>query len=139
MIQFFNDAPDFLMVIFDRVFGRLGAQTDDSADTTLQRVLLVSTTGRFLVVGIVWGILYLGFGEVGPGLIALGYTVISLVSLLIFTRTHHYEFFRFSQLALILLMPFLVMITLGGWVNGSAAILWSVLSPMGAMVFGKTR
>src|SRR6185503_4939248 len=50
-----------------------------------------------------------------------------------------YQFFRFSQLALILLLPFFLMIALGGFVHGSAVVLWALICPMGAMLFDEPR
>jgi guanylate cyclase len=45
------------------------------------------------------------------------------------------QLFRFSQL--ILLLPFLLMVTLGGFVNGSAVILWALLCLLGALLFDR--
>ena len=47
------------------------------------------------------------------------------------------HFFRFSQLFLILLLPFLLMAALGGFVSGSAVILWALICPLGALLFDK--
>jgi guanylate cyclase len=43
------------------------------------------------------------------------------------------------QLFLILFLPFLLMIALGGFIKSSAVILWSLLSPLGAMLFDEPR
>jgi len=45
----------------------------------------------------------------------------------------------FSQLTLILLLPFLLMMALGGFVNGSAVVLWALICPMGALLFDAPR
>jgi guanylate cyclase len=45
----------------------------------------------------------------------------------------------FVQLVLILLLPFLLMLALGGFVSGSAVILWSILSPLAALIFEEPR
>ena len=50
-----------------------------------------------------------------------------------------YRFFLISKLTLILLLPFLLMVVLGGYIEGSAVILWSMLCPMAAMLFDKPR
>jgi guanylate cyclase len=83
--------------------------------------------------------MYIWFNEPAAGAIPLSYSVISLFSLIYFGRTRQYHFFRFSQLLLILLLPFLLMIALGGFVNGSVVILWSLICPMGAMLFDEPR
>ena len=40
---------------------------------------------------------------------------------------------------MILLLPFLLMVALGGFINSSAVIMWSFLAPMGALAFGDAR
>jgi guanylate cyclase len=83
--------------------------------------------------------MYVFYGEPLAGAIPLSYSAISLLSIIYFGRTRQYRFFRFSQLALILLLPFVLMITLGGFVNGSAVVLWALISPLGAMLFDEPR
>jgi guanylate cyclase len=36
-------------------------------------------------------------------------------------------------------LPFFLMLTLGGFVGGSAVILWALISPLGALLFDETR
>ena len=40
---------------------------------------------------------------------------------------------------LILLLPFLLQIALGGYINASAVIIWSLICPLGALVFDDPR
>ena len=47
--------------------------------------------------------------------------------------------FRLSQLLFSLLLPFLLMIALGGFVPSSGVVLWSLTSPLGALVFAGRR
>jgi len=70
-------------------------------------------------------------------MIPLSYSFFSLVSIIYFGYTRKFRVFRFSQLLLILLLPFALMLSLGGFVNGSAVILWGLISPLGAMLFYK--
>jgi len=46
-----------------------------------------------------------------------------------------YEFFCFSQLALILVLPLLLQWSLGGFAASGAVMIWSILSPVGAIMF----
>ena len=50
-----------------------------------------------------------------------------------------FKVFRFIQLLLTLLLPVLVMLALGGFINGSAVILWGLLAPIGALLCGSSR
>ena len=88
---------------------------------------------------IVWGFTYVAFGEYLAGAIPLSYSVLSFLSIISFARTRRYQFFRFSQLLLSLLLPFFLMIALGGFVNSSAVVLWSLSCPLGALVFVERR
>ena len=121
------------------VISKIGADPQDSDEVRLQKALLVNASLMFLVAAIIWGIIYLLFGKWRAGLIPLSYALVSLLSILIFAWTRRYHFFRFSQLLLILLLPFFLMIALGGFVNSSAVILWSFFCPLGALLFYEPR
>jgi len=48
--------------------------------------------------------------------------------------------FRFTQLSLILLLPSLLQFSLGGFASSITVMIWSILSPVGALMFaGTTR
>jgi guanylate cyclase len=117
----------------------IGADPQDEDDIRLQKSLLVLCAFPFMLAGVMWGILYIAFGKPLAGAIPLTYSAISLLSILYFGQTRQYRFFRFSQLLLILLLPFLLMLALGGFINGSAVILWSLICPMGALLFDEPR
>lgn len=118
---------------------RIGFDPNDDDDIRLQKTLLVVCAFPFVFAGAAWGLLYVFSGEPLAGAIPLSYSFISTLSILNFARTRHYRFFRFSQLTLILLLPFFLMIALGGFISGSAVILWSLICPMGAMLFDEPR
>lgn len=118
---------------------RIGIGPNDSDEVLLQKSLLVLGSLMFIAAGILWGILYSLFGHFVAGSIPLSYAIISCLSVIIFHLTRRYRFFLFSQLLLILLLPFLLMIALGGFVKSSAVIVWSLLSPLGALLFDEPR
>jgi len=115
---------------------KIGFSLDDSPDTRLQKNVLAAGSFMFIVAGIMWGIAYLLYHELA-GLIPLSYGIISLGSIIHFRLTGQYQFFRNSQLVLILILPFLLMAALGGYINSSAVILWSFICPIGALLFAK--
>jgi adenylate cyclase len=118
---------------------RIGVDSNDSDDVRLQKSLLVLGSFMFIAAGTLWGILYFLFGHFVAGSIPLSYAVVSSLSVIVFHLTRRYRFFLFSQLLLILFLPFLLMIALGGFVKSSAVILWSLLSPLGALLFDEPR
>jgi guanylate cyclase len=117
----------------------VGAKAQDSEDLRLQKSMLVMSTVMFLIAGLLWGLMYFALGEIRTGWIPFGYGLFSLLSLVLFAMTGRYHFFRFSQLLLILLLPFLLMAGLGGFINGSVVIIWAIIAPMGALIFDEPR
>ncbi|HYV92373.1 MAG TPA: adenylate/guanylate cyclase domain-containing protein [Chitinophagales bacterium] len=125
-----------LQKTFSRI-ATIGALQSDSEELRLQKSILVICSIPFLLAGVGWGAMYMLFGEKLAGMIPLSYAFISFASLIYFGLTRKFQVFRFSQLLLILLLPFALMLSLGGFVNGSAVILWGLICPLGAMLFDK--
>ncbi|PHQ71572.1 MAG: hypothetical protein COB93_03020 [Sneathiella sp.] len=105
----------------------------------LQRRLLKLSTLMMAIAAVFWGGLYYYFGEIQAALIPWSYMAISFVSLLIFRGENGFYLLRGSQLFFSLMLPFLVMWELGGFVNSSAVVAWSLICPMGALVFVSRR
>jgi adenylate cyclase len=121
------------------LLARIGSEPRDDDDIRLQKSLLVVCAFPFMFAGFAWGLLYFFFHEPLAGAIPFSYGIVSLLSILYFARTRQYDFFRFSQLILILLLPFLLMVALGGFINGSAVVLWALICPLGALLFDEPR
>ena len=114
---------------------RIGASPEDTDDIRLQKTLLVRIALLVGAAAVIWGGIYSAFGEPLAGSIPLTYAIISALSIIIFALTGRYGLFRFSQILLILALPFLLMVVLGGFVNGSGVIIWALLGPLGALMF----
>ena len=117
----------------------IGSSSADTDEERLQKRLLVASTLMMASLAVVWGGLYLAFGEPLAASIPLGYAAASFASLAVFARVRRYGLFRVSQLTLSLVLPFLLMLALGGFVASSAVVLWSLTSPLGALVFAGRR
>lgn len=117
---------------------QVGADSKDSPELRLQKSILVAASTMVIGPAAAWGIVYFAFGEIAR-VIPFGYAVVSSISILAFARFRNYELFRFSQLLLILLLPFLLQIALGGFINSSAVVLWSIICPIGALAFSGLR
>jgi adenylate cyclase len=115
----------------------IGANPDDSEEIKIQKSLLVLFAFIFIIVGASWGIMYILSGEKLTGIIPLSYSMFSIFSIIYFGVTANFHLFRFSQLLLILLLPCLMMFSLGGFIDGSAVILWGLICPLGAMLFDR--
>jgi class 3 adenylate cyclase len=117
----------------------IGATPGETEDQRLRRVLLVGVALVISVLAIVWGLVYIAFGEPLGGAIPLTYTVLSLMSVVIFTVTRRYDVFRFTQLGLMLVLPFALMVALGGFIPSSVVALWAFVAPLGAIAFASPR
>jgi guanylate cyclase len=121
-----------------RIF-KIGVSEEDGQDIRLQKSLLVAGSYMFIAAGAIWGIAYILLREPAAGIIPLFYAIISFLSVLHFSQSRNYLFFRTSQLVLILILPFLLMMALGGYISSSAVIVWSYLAPLGSLLFAEHR
>ncbi|MDZ4141316.1 MAG: adenylate/guanylate cyclase domain-containing protein [Methylotenera sp.] len=67
------------------------------------------------------------------------YLVISYVSLFLFYRFKRFEYFTFTQLIMLLVMPFFMQWVIGGFAASSGVAIWAILSPVGALMILGTR
>jgi serine phosphatase RsbU (regulator of sigma subunit) len=119
---------------------KAGRLESDTEEQRLRKTVLIFLAVIYTIAGFVWGLGYLLFGLPVSGSIPLSYSFISAVSLLVFFKTKHYKFFCRIQLTLILVLPFLLQWSLGGLTASGAVVIWSILSPIGALMFaGTTR
>ena len=74
--------------------------------------------------------MYLAFGEAGAAVVPFAFPVLIALNLEVFMVRGWYSLFRIGQLLLILILPFLLTLALGGFVSSSAVIFWSMLTPL---------
>lgn len=117
----------------------IGHVVADSAEERLRKTALTVLVFPSIFLGLIWGLMYFTLGFVVSGLIPFCYGVVSLLSFTHFALTKRYVAFRFTQLLLILILPFLLQWSLGGFARSSGIMLWALLGPMGALTFHGTR
>ena len=122
-----------------QAFSAIGAEPTDTEDVRLRKALLVATAVLVSVLAIFWGLVYIAFGEPLGGAIPLTYTVLSLGSVVVFTVTRRWDWFRLAQLALMLILPFALMVVLGGFIPSSVVAAWAFFAPLGALAFAAPR
>jgi adenylate cyclase len=115
----------------------LGADPLDTADERFRKRLLVGVAIIILPVAVVWGCLYWAVGEHEVALTPWAYATGSAISLAVFARTGSFGFLRTAQLLLILVVPAVGMVMIGGLDESSWVILWSLLAPLGAVAFDR--
>ena len=117
----------------------IGADPADDADLALQKRILVGVSTLIFIAAVVWGFLYVALDEPLAGAIPLTYAALSALSLTVLGLTRRYQVYRSTQLALMLVLPFLLQLALGGFVAASGVILWALLAPVGALMMTTRR
>jgi len=111
----------------------------DSDDVRVRKAILVGIALLIATLAAFWGLLYVAFGEPLGGAIPLSYMVIALGSVVMFALTRRYDWFRLTQLTAILILPFVLMVVLGGFVPSSVVVAWAFIAPLGALAFATPR
>jgi adenylate cyclase len=115
--------------------GAAGSLPLDNPEERLRKSALVLSSLLITALSFIWFGTYAALGLWLSALIPLAYQVASLVGLAFFARTKHYGAYRASQVAMFLLLPFLLQWSLGGFVDSGAVALWAFVAPLGALVF----
>ena len=67
------------------------------------------------------------------------YSLFTPINTALFAWTRNVGFYRFIQLLMILVLPWLVMLSLGGFKNSSVVIIWAALCPLGSLLLEDLR
>jgi len=114
-----------------------GLHPDDSLEIKLQKQILSLLPIIIGIAAVFWGGIYFMLGHYLSASIPLSYSVISAVSLAYFSYSKNITFLRFSQLLLVLILPFLLMWSLGGFAAGSYVMIWAFYAPLSLMSFSR--
>jgi class 3 adenylate cyclase len=117
----------------------IGVAPEDSDDVRVQKVTVTLAASTMTALMVVWVGTYLALGLRLSAAIPFTHQVASVVTIVAFARTKNYRFFRFSQIVLILFLPFLLQWSLGGYVASSAVSLWALVGVFGALFFYSAR
>ncbi len=100
---------------------------------------LINFSMAFTAAGFIWSILYFALGFPQSAVIPGGYAILSLLSLFFVFATGKFLVFRFLQFLFILILPVFLQLSLGGFENSGAVIIWAILCPLGALSFAPIR
>ncbi len=125
------------------LWGRLeGLSTldSDAADERRRKVTLVILSGICIVASIVWGVLYLAIlGPTVTALITFGFTVVVGAALVVFFATRRIQLLLYPFFLMILWNPIAMQWSLGGFAASGVVMTWSILAPVGALMFQTVR
>jgi adenylate cyclase len=117
----------------------IGARSTDSDEIRLQKSLLVGGSLLILPAAGGWGVLYLVYDEPLAGAITLAYAAITVLGILYLATSGRRRLVTFVQLSCTLVLPFLLTLILGGFMNSSLVILGALMAPLGALLYGNSR
>jgi len=126
--------------IFHNLLRRLlhtGISSTDSEILRLKKISINMVPLLMGPIGLIWSIIYLALGQYITASIPLFYTIVSLLTVLNFRKTHNMIFLQKSQMSLILILPFLLMWSLGGFAQSSYVFIWAFVAPIIALIHDK--
>ena len=114
----------------------VGVDAEDPDDLRLDKAMLTLVSSLLAVMSCVWVAIYLSIGLPRSASIPFAYQLCVIASLVAFARTKRFSEIRTILLALMLVLPFALQWSLGGFVNGSAVAAWAGITPVLAYLFG---
>ena len=122
-----------------RWVGRIGTAATDTNEVALQKRLAVALCAGTLPFTVLWSVIYLLVDAPLAAAAPAFYSVFTLVNTALFVWTRNLGFYRFTQLLLILILPWLVTIALGGFRQSSVVIIWAALCPLGSLLLEEPK
>ena len=124
---------------FISVFENFGFQPDDSQEIKVQKATLVAMT---LIAGSlagIFGTIFYYYDLIVVAFIAYFYFIASYVGLIYFWFRKSLNFLKYSQLILAIFLPFFATIEMGGFSLSGMVIVWSLLTPFGALFYANYK
>jgi class 3 adenylate cyclase len=113
----------------------VAASPTASDNDRLASGLFLLVTGSGAAAGLLWAIGYALLGRPLSAAIPGGFAVVAALMCWRIVRTRDLGRSRGFLLLLILLLPALLQASLGGYVKGSAVVMWSFFAPLSALIF----
>ena len=118
---------------------RLAPILSESVDASLQRLVMVLLAVGTLPLTILWSVIYFIAGAPLAAVAPAVYSVVTPINTVLFAWTHNFRLYRFIQLLMTLVLPWLVTMSLGGFKNSSAVIIWAALCPLVSLLVEDLR
>jgi adenylate cyclase len=114
----------------------LGVAEEDPEDVRLEKAMFTLVSCLLALMAFAWVGIYLAIGLPRSAAIPGAYQLCVVASLAVFARVKRLDPIRAILLLLMLLLPFALQWSLGGFVNGSAVAVWAGITPVLAYLFG---
>src|SRR3984957_11170605 len=119
--------------------GPVGAGPLESSDAALQRRLLVLMSVGTLPMTVLWSVTYFAAGAPLAASAPAVYSVVTPINTALLGWTRNFRLYRFTQLLMTLVLPWVVMMSLGGFRQSSVVIVWAALCPLCSLLVEELR
>ena len=116
----------------------IGLSPTDGESLRLKKISIAMVPVIIGPVGFVWGLIYLSLGHTLSAAIPIFYTLASIFTLWDFSRTKNISFIQNAQMTLILILPFLLMWSLGGFAESGYVMIWAFFAPISAIIHDRS-
>lgn len=118
---------------------KIGWKENDTPEIRLEKAILVSSTLLLILATGLYGLVFLIFQEYAASLISFSFSLFALACLIYIKQTCSYRKPLILLNLLGILLPFFHTLILGGIWNSGAVIIWSLMVPLGALIFFKHK
>ncbi len=126
---------DRLPAVLQRL-AAVGVDGGDADDVRLDNAMLTLVSTLIALMSFAWIAIYLAIGLPRSAAIPFAYQLCVVASLVLFAHTKRIQGIRTVVLGLMLVLPFALQWSLGGFANGSAVAAWAGIAPILAYLFG---
>jgi adenylate cyclase len=121
------------------IITRIGYSAKDTPEIRMEKAILVSASLALIFITFCYGLVYLFYLEVAASLISLSFSAITILCLGVLSRTGRHREILFVLFLLGLVLPFAHTLILGGLWNSSVVIIWSLMIPIGTILYYKRK
>lgn len=118
---------------------KIGASDEDDEELRLKKSSLVLVPVIIGISAFLWGLLYIALDHYISAAIPLSYSFITLYNLWNFHNSKNIVPLQKIQLILVLLLPFFLMWSLGGFAHGSFVFIWAFFAPIAALTYNHSK
>src|ERR1051326_5418884 len=111
---------------------------DSDQEKVTKEVFVIMNLGGALA-GVVWAVMYTALGKPTSGIIPLVQSVVVAVVLARFVQTKRLGLLPVPFLGSGILLPLLLQLSLGGYVHGSAVVMWAFMAPLFSLLIRPAR
>jgi len=112
--------------------------TDSDQERVTKEVFVVIGLGATLA-GVFWAVMYVALGKPLSGLIPLVISVVVVAIFARFVQTKRLGLLPVPFLGFGILLPLLLQLSLGGYVRGSAVVMWAFMAPLFSLLLRPAR